>query len=88
MHSRELFPYHFRTELTVTIDEKSLQVKLDAFNTGDELFTFTAALHTYIAVADIDLIKLDLGLLLSAVESAMRAPRVSGYAIVLVIVPS
>ncbi len=51
--TRELFPYHFRTELTVTIDDKSLQVKLDAFNTGDELFTFTAALHTYIAVADI-----------------------------------
>src|SRR5881396_33133 len=35
--TRELWPYHFRTELTVTIDEKSLQVKLDAFNTGDEL---------------------------------------------------
>jgi hypothetical protein len=31
-----------------------------------------------LAVADIDLIKLDLGLLLSAVETAMRAPRVSG----------
>src|SRR2546429_1571713 len=51
--TRELWPYHFRTELTVTIDEKSLQVKLDAFNTGDELFSFTAALHTYLAVADI-----------------------------------
>jgi hypothetical protein len=31
-----------------------------------------------LAVADIDLIKLDLGLLLSAVETAMRTPRVSG----------
>jgi Gas vesicle protein K/Gas vesicle protein len=31
-----------------------------------------------LAVADIDLIKLDLGLLLSAVETAMRAPRVAG----------
>ena len=51
--TRELWPYHFRTELTVTIDEKSLQVKLDAFNTGDEPFSFTAALHTYLAVADI-----------------------------------
>jgi glucose-6-phosphate 1-epimerase len=51
--TREQWPYHFRTELTVTIDEKSLEVKFDAFNTGDELFTFTAALHTYIAVADI-----------------------------------
>ena len=31
-----------------------------------------------LAVADIDLIKLDLGLLLSAVETAMRTPRASG----------
>jgi hypothetical protein len=31
-----------------------------------------------LAVADIDLIKLDLGLLLSAVETAMRSPRVAG----------
>jgi hypothetical protein len=31
-----------------------------------------------LAVADIDLIRLDLGLLLSAVETAMRSPRVSG----------
>jgi len=51
--TRELWPYHFRTELTVTIDDKSLTVQLDAFNTGDEIFSFTAALHTYIAVADI-----------------------------------
>ncbi|HEY3746277.1 MAG TPA: hypothetical protein VGL17_08565, partial [Gemmatimonadaceae bacterium] len=28
-------------------------VKLDVFNTGDELFSLTTALHTYIAVADI-----------------------------------
>jgi glucose-6-phosphate 1-epimerase len=51
--TREQWPYHFRTELTVTIDDKTLAVKLAAFNTGDELFSFTAALHTYIAVADI-----------------------------------
>ncbi|HET7614095.1 MAG TPA: gas vesicle protein GvpJ [Gemmatimonadaceae bacterium] len=31
-----------------------------------------------LAVADIDLIKLDLGLLLTAVESALRRPRVTG----------
>ena len=51
--TRELWPYHFRTELTVVIDDKSLHVTLDAFNTGDELFSFTTALHTYLAVADI-----------------------------------
>jgi glucose-6-phosphate 1-epimerase len=51
--TRELWPYHFRTELTATIDDKSLQVKLDVFNTGDEVFSFTSALHTYVAVADV-----------------------------------
>jgi glucose-6-phosphate 1-epimerase len=51
--TRELWPYHFRTELAATIDDKSLQVKLEVTNIGDELFTFTAALHTYIGVADI-----------------------------------
>lgn len=51
--TRELWPYHFRTELKVSIDEKTLTVELSAFNTGDEIFSFTAALHTYVAVADI-----------------------------------
>jgi glucose-6-phosphate 1-epimerase len=51
--TRELWPYHFRAELAVTIDDKSLEVQLTATNIGDELFSFTAALHTYLAVADI-----------------------------------
>ena len=51
--TRELWPYHFRTELTATIDDKTLQVKLDVTNIGDELFSFTSALHTYIGVGDI-----------------------------------
>ena len=51
--TRELWPYHFRAELAVKIDDKSLEVQLTATNIGDELFSFTAALHTYIAVADI-----------------------------------
>ena len=51
--SRELWNHHFRTELTVTLDEKSLEVGLKATNIGDDVFSFTAALHTYLAVADI-----------------------------------
>ena len=51
--TREQWPYHFRTELTVSIDDKSLTVTLAAFNTGDEPFSFTSALHTYVAIADI-----------------------------------
>lgn len=51
--TRELWDHHFRTELTVSLGEKSLEVKLDVKNIGDDHFAFTAALHTYIAVADI-----------------------------------
>jgi glucose-6-phosphate 1-epimerase len=51
--TRELWPHHFRAEIAVTIDEKSLEVQLTATNIGDDVFSFTAALHTYISVADI-----------------------------------
>ncbi|HUQ98697.1 MAG TPA: D-hexose-6-phosphate mutarotase [Gemmatimonadaceae bacterium] len=51
--TRELWNHHFRTELVVTLGETSLEVKLQATNTGDDIFSFTAALHTYLAVADI-----------------------------------
>ncbi|HWL39636.1 MAG TPA: D-hexose-6-phosphate mutarotase [Gemmatimonadaceae bacterium] len=51
--TRELWDHHFRTELTVSVGEKSLEVKLDVKNIGDDHFAFTAALHTYLAVKDI-----------------------------------
>ncbi|MDQ3674501.1 MAG: D-hexose-6-phosphate mutarotase [Gemmatimonadota bacterium] len=51
--TRELWDHHFRAELTVSLGEKSLEVKLDVTNIGDDHFAFTAALHTYIAIADI-----------------------------------
>lgn len=51
--TRELWDHHFRTELSVSLGEKSLEVKLDVRNIGDDHFAFTAALHTYIGVADI-----------------------------------
>jgi glucose-6-phosphate 1-epimerase len=51
--TRELWNHHFRTELVVTLGEKSLDLKLTATNIGDDVFNFTAALHTYIALADI-----------------------------------
>ncbi len=51
--TRELWDHHFRTELTVSVGERSLEVKLDVKNIGDDHFAFTAALHTYLAVADI-----------------------------------
>lgn len=51
--TRELWDYRFRTELLVSLGERSLEVKLEVRNIGDDHFAFTAALHTYLAVADI-----------------------------------
>ncbi len=51
--TRELWDHHFRAELSVSLGEQSLEVKLDVKNIGDDHFAFTAALHTYIAIADI-----------------------------------
>jgi len=36
-----------------TIDDKSLEVKLEVFNTGDEVFNFTSGCTPILAVADI-----------------------------------
>lgn len=51
--TRRLWPHAFLAELTVAIGGSRLAVTLAITNTGPELFTFTAALHTYLAVADI-----------------------------------
>lgn len=51
--TRELWPHHFRAELSLTLGERSLEVKLGVINIGDDVFTFTSALHTYLAVTDI-----------------------------------
>ena len=51
--SRRIWPHAFCAELTVSVGKDRLAVTMSAINTGEEVFTFTAALHTYLAVADI-----------------------------------
>lgn len=53
--SRSLWPHSFLAELTATIGGPRLAVKLAVTNTGSEMFQFTAALHTYLSVAEIGL---------------------------------
>ncbi|BBB69962.1 D-hexose-6-phosphate mutarotase [Undibacterium sp. YM2] len=48
-----IWPYVFRAELRVSILGNSLQIVLDIHNTGDTNFSFSTALHTYLAVQDI-----------------------------------
>lgn len=51
--TRADWDYGFRLDLRVTVGGARLELALRATNTGDRPFTFTAALHTYLRVADI-----------------------------------
>lgn len=52
--TREIWPYGFRAELTVALEGDRLDVELGIDNTGEESFGFTGALHTYLAVGEVE----------------------------------
>ncbi|NKF21506.1 D-hexose-6-phosphate mutarotase [Solimonas marina] len=52
--TRAVWPYAFLAALHVTVGGASLDVELRIHNRDDAPFTFTAALHTYLRVDDID----------------------------------
>jgi glucose-6-phosphate 1-epimerase len=49
----ESWPHTFRAELGVRISERTLHLRLAVTNTGSDELSFTAALHTYLRVADV-----------------------------------
>lgn len=49
-----LWPHPFAAELTVAIDGNRLDVELEVENTGHASFAFTAALHTYLRVREVE----------------------------------
>jgi glucose-6-phosphate 1-epimerase len=51
--TRIIWPHAFRATLTVTVGGPSLRLEFSVENTGTVPFTFTAALHSYLRVADI-----------------------------------
>lgn len=53
-HTRALWPYAFGLELTVAIEDNRLDIELEVDNTGTEDFSFTAALHTYLRVKEVE----------------------------------
>lgn len=58
----QLWPYVFRVELVITIMADTLQMNLSVANSGDTAFSFTCALHTYLAVeqiADVQVVGLE-----------------------------
>jgi glucose-6-phosphate 1-epimerase len=52
--SHALWPPMFDVELTVAIDGERLDVELEVDNTGHAPFAFTAALHTYLRVREVE----------------------------------
>lgn len=55
----DLWPHRFAAELSVGIDNHRLKVQLLIENTDRVPFDFTAALHTYLRVLDVRLVRLD-----------------------------
>jgi glucose-6-phosphate 1-epimerase len=51
--TRQSWPHAFALELAITLSGQGLEVSLAVTNAGTECFAFTAALHTYLRVADV-----------------------------------
>lgn len=52
--TREQWPHAFSLELAVNITGNRLDVELEVTNKGNESFDFTAALHTYLSVREVE----------------------------------
>lgn len=57
--SRALWPGEFRAELSVLIEDRRLEIELEVENNGAESFEFSAALHTYLAVEEVEYASLE-----------------------------
>ena len=51
--TRAIWPHAFTLELTVSVDDRRLEMELAVLNTGDAAFEFQAALHTYLGCGDV-----------------------------------
>ena len=56
--SHAAWPYAFNCELTVLIEDDRLDLEFEVENTGYGSFVFTGALHTYLAVREVEEISL------------------------------
>ena len=51
--TRAIWPHAFTLEMTVSVDDRRLEMELAVLNTGDSTFEFQAALHTYLGCGDV-----------------------------------
>jgi glucose-6-phosphate 1-epimerase len=52
--TRAMWPHEFALEIAVNITGARLDIELEVINTGSTAFDFTAALHTYLAVREVE----------------------------------
>lgn len=52
--TRRLWPHAFRAELTVAVAPRRVDIELAVENSGEAALAFTAALHTYLRVAEVE----------------------------------
>jgi glucose-6-phosphate 1-epimerase len=57
--TRGLWPHAFACVLTVSVSGSRLDLQLQIENTGSTAFEFSAALHTYLSIADIETVRLE-----------------------------
>lgn len=57
--TRALWPYAFELELSILIEDSRLAVELEVLNSGHGPFVFTSALHTYLAVGEVEEARLE-----------------------------
>lgn len=56
--TRPLWPHGFRLELTVSVEANRLDLELHVENTGETALSFSAALHTYLAISELSQVRL------------------------------
>lgn len=56
--TRALWPHAFRAEVTVVLEGNRLDVELAVENRGNETFSFTGALHTYLRIREVEEVSL------------------------------
>ena len=59
VETRELWPHKFSIKLTARLSAHELKIGFEVENTGEQAFSFTVALHTYLRIGDVGTIQID-----------------------------
>lgn len=57
--TRALWPHAFTAEMSISIGGARLDMELEISNSGDNPFRFTAALHTYLKVREVEALRIE-----------------------------